>query len=482
MRRLLALVSVLALVVGLNMLGCGGGDDGNDAAGEEDVTIQNDTGNPEEDSTIPEDDTNKPEEDVDVCVPECDGLQCGPDGCGGTCGVCPNGVPCQNGLCVCTPACQGKQCGDDGCGGTCGTCTEAGATCVEGICTFCEPKCAGKECGPDTCGGSCGSCSNGEICLDTGLCGIEGPVNECPGIFDCINACDPTDTACQQNCMNEASMDAQMAFNGVIQCLDTNGYWDCAEGDDACLTEASNKCETELTACFHGNLTCAEMYNCLNSCPNDETGQECGSDCIGNGSIEGQAIWNDFIDCLDANGYFDCTEGDEACYQTAWDACQTEFEACIPPGTASCVEMYLCVIQCQDSACSQECLASGTSEAQGLWNDFINCIDSKGYFECAEGDDACMQAAWDQCNTEFTACAHGEKTCKEVFECLNACNPASEICPLECQVTGSVAAQEAFSLMVDCVVNECGEAGDAECQNNALTGNCASPYNDCLGN
>jgi len=53
------------------------------------------------------------------CVPSCEAKECGPDGCGGSCGKCPGGQPCINGRCQCIPACSGKECGDDGCGGQC---------------------------------------------------------------------------------------------------------------------------------------------------------------------------------------------------------------------------------------------------------------------------------------------------------------------------------------------------------------------------
>lgn len=39
---------------------------------------------------------------------------------------------CIDGACVCAPDCSGKQCGPDGCGGTCGTCTNT--ACVDGAC------------------------------------------------------------------------------------------------------------------------------------------------------------------------------------------------------------------------------------------------------------------------------------------------------------------------------------------------------------
>jgi len=103
---------------------------------------------------------------------------------------------------VCQPNCQGKECGDDGCGGSCGTCPDievqanystmiqgCGADgqchCVrciypyfdepwscEADCQmmFCMPNCMGKECGADGCGGSCGKCGWGAECGPKGQC------------------------------------------------------------------------------------------------------------------------------------------------------------------------------------------------------------------------------------------------------------------------------------------------------------------------
>ena len=109
------------------------------------------------------------------CLPECKGKECGPEGCGGLCGQCPEGIECTNGKC-CIPACFGKDCGDDGCGGACGYCPP-GKTCEQGFCVEpdCPPQCEGKECGPDGCGGLCGTCGDefpctAESCSDQGLC------------------------------------------------------------------------------------------------------------------------------------------------------------------------------------------------------------------------------------------------------------------------------------------------------------------------
>ena len=105
------------------------------------------------------------------CKPACQGLSCGPDGCGGTCGTCPAGQSCgANGQCgACVPSCSGKVCGSDGCGGSCGTC--ASGTCLPaGTCSGCAPVCTGKVCGADGCGGTCGTCSAGQSCNASGAC------------------------------------------------------------------------------------------------------------------------------------------------------------------------------------------------------------------------------------------------------------------------------------------------------------------------
>ncbi len=117
---------------------------------------------------------HKPKLTPECCNPSCSGKQCGPDGCGGFCGNCPDDLFCdQNGKCqsVCTPSCTGKQCGPDGCGTFCGTCVKPQVCSDAGQCVACVPKCGGKSCGDDGCGGACGFCPAGQSCDTTnGLC------------------------------------------------------------------------------------------------------------------------------------------------------------------------------------------------------------------------------------------------------------------------------------------------------------------------
>jgi hypothetical protein len=128
-----------------------------------------------------------------ICIPKCAGKECGDDGCGSLCGICPgdkfcnSNSKCQN---LCTPKCEGKVCGADTCGGSCGTCPY-GEGCSNGKCDkacvqseFCAAN--GYECGswlsvkPGTCQGStlnCGSCTPGKTCSGDGKCSTTKPLD-----------------------------------------------------------------------------------------------------------------------------------------------------------------------------------------------------------------------------------------------------------------------------------------------------------------
>lgn len=122
--------------------------------------------------------------DAGPCVPSCAGVECGDNGCGGSCGSCPAAAPvCESGKCSvdCAKHCEKRECGIEAtCWRSCGTCPEAAPYCHSTIldcssnfteCASCRAdKCtpilcdAANECGPDGCGGVCGTCSAGEVC------------------------------------------------------------------------------------------------------------------------------------------------------------------------------------------------------------------------------------------------------------------------------------------------------------------------------
>jgi len=188
-----------------------------------------------------------------MCQADCEGKECGDDGCGDSCGECGANAICTDaGTCACEflecqdvccawfettcddsgccePNCEGKECGDDGCLGDCGQCPEAAPFCdAEGMCNAeCIPDCEGKACGQDDgCDGKCGDCpadctahaqcDAGQLCLgepDIGppleVCGLCGDVETCqcakpvwPEQYACT-----TDTDCEQNFMCGNSCD-----------------------------------------------------------------------------------------------------------------------------------------------------------------------------------------------------------------------------------------------------------------------------------
>ena len=171
-----------------------------------------------------------------VCEPMCDGKVCGPDGCGGDCGVCAAGEACDAGACVpdgpCEPMCDGKVCGDNGCGGDCGTC-EAGETCIDGACAPdgpCAPMCDGKVCGDDGCGGDCGACAEGETCTD-GACVPGG---------DCVPACSDKvcgDNGCGGDCGTCATGET---CNASGACVTGGGSGGGGGGGGSCTVGGSN--------------------------------------------------------------------------------------------------------------------------------------------------------------------------------------------------------------------------------------------------
>ena len=117
-----------------------------------------------------------------VCTPNCNGKQCGDNGC--VVGGCAGGQICSAGTCItpCTPTGNGIQCGGDGCGGSWKL--RRGQICSGGTCiTPRTPPQQALQCGGDGCGGSCGavlhkSCVNNQcVCIpqcNGAQCGGDG--------------------------------------------------------------------------------------------------------------------------------------------------------------------------------------------------------------------------------------------------------------------------------------------------------------------
>lgn len=142
------------------------------------------------------------------CQPDCVAKECGDDGCGGVCGTCPAGEPCDAGQCVL--ACAPSEANCDGvcvdlftdpanCG-ACGVACGSGSFCVGGQCLrsnglSCNANseclsgfCSDTVCCETACDGVCGSCAlpgnaGTCVCYDVNT----DPENECP-----TTSCDGT--------------------------------------------------------------------------------------------------------------------------------------------------------------------------------------------------------------------------------------------------------------------------------------------------
>ena len=184
--------------------------------------------------------TIEPDDTVDtkdVCVPDCEGMECGADGCGGSCGECLGGKVCQGGACICEAqdhqACSGGKlywydscsiqgseeddcdddnlCTTDGCSGS--QCTHSNVgnstpcgnekSCQAGECKYhCgDGLCAeagGESC--ETCEEDCGECpcepgvsSGKKTSGQYGVVWVEIPA----GCF--MMGCSPGDDACAED-------------------------------------------------------------------------------------------------------------------------------------------------------------------------------------------------------------------------------------------------------------------------------------------
>ena len=109
------------------------------------------------------------------CASACGTKECGPDGCGGSCGTCSKRASCTSGKCVCKHECaeNAGQCIGTGSYKEClkdtGGCRYwapvkacgKGRLCVAKTGKCCTPVCTNKECGTNGCGGDCGKCAYG---------------------------------------------------------------------------------------------------------------------------------------------------------------------------------------------------------------------------------------------------------------------------------------------------------------------------------
>ncbi len=493
--------TLLALMTALLMAACGSSSD----PIEKDLT--DDAPTSLDGEVVPEE-VGAPPDEVDACVPDCEGKECGHDGCGGPCGECDQegNWGCVDGLCLCEPACEGKLCGDDGCGGECGEChenadcvddscqckyaycaesagvEEGGGCCDSGqVCNLedmcCWPDCDGKECGEDGCGGSCGECDDGKLCTEDGACGCE--YEGCDGACceegeGCIDG-----VCCQPDCEGKEC--------GDDGCGQSCG--DCLELY-ACSDEGLCACEFEFCggACCGEGEVCAEGLCCLPDCE----GKVCGLDSCGVAS------------CGECNDGYDCavTEDGTECSALCGELCGG-FE-CGSAGTGdecdcgvcddgnlctddTCGEDHACVFAPNAEACDDGNLCTGGDVcADGACAGVLLPVEELAGLDCLCADDAeCLPLEdGDVCNgtlhcdlgSESPVCVVDPDTildCDDGVECTEDSCDAEDGCehvavPDLCD-DGNECTTEVCIPLAGCITGKlddgtpCGDGGNWQC-------------------
>jgi len=344
------------------------------------------------------------QECVGGCIPNCQGKQCGGDGCGGVCGQCKPGQVCNpQGQCntPCEPKCTGKQCGPDGCGGNCGVCNPGQSCTAAGTCQqVCKPNCTDKVCGTDGCGGTCGTCKAGYEC-NLGKC---VKALSCAELVECTQDCGNWNQACQNECLANASPAAKDQWVALVNCL---------------ALECGN---SGTPGCYGKALTgaCAKQWNSCQNCTPACMGKQCGPDGCG----------------------FNCGQ------------CPTGFQ-CDPFGTCLCTPL------CQDKECGNDgcggscgsCPSGSVCNAQG----HCACMPKCGGKVC--GPDGCGGScgacpAGQTCTPATGQCQPGPGACGN-----GVCEPnkaeTCQTCPEDCNCGGDCCEAHQYPGCSDGFVMEC---------------------------
>ena len=374
-----------------------------------------------------------------VCVDTTqDEQNCG--ACGATCA---SGEGCQSGVCVavCIPDCNGKNCGDDGCGGVCGTCDGSSPVCHEGVCgpaclanaectnlQCCDLAIDGGTCDPFTTNAAtcpqgearCGTCANPRQCLsirsnercgscfnnctESGLVCDVGTLTcielVCPaGQTDCGGVC--VDIAVDngncggcgvtcgagETCQSGACVLTDHCLNGVKDADETDvdcGGADCPLCQENQLCNSASDCANMLP-CYNGSDA---DFPVVNTCVDNNCCLSCGSY---NGNLGRAGICTLFnnecydISCAGSSCDYNIFADGNQCLQTTEGFCVSgECNVCADCGTR-------CGLECVDLATdSSNCGTCGTScgsnygeygevcVAGGCARRYENCVDNLG--------------------------------------------------------------------------------------------------------
>ena len=390
---------------------------------------------------------------------------------GGTAWSCPDQHECEDGECICQPDCEGKECGDDGCDGECGECPEDKPFCVDDLCAeTCQPDCVAKECGGDGCGGDCGECAEGYVCIEqeeAAACAFDcgplcadvecGPAGDedlcdCGGCDDevvcTVDSCE--DGTCQHLADDEGCNDGNSctdnACDPVDGCTAVPNDAPCDDGEECTVGDACSGGE-----CVPGEFN-AEDPEC--SCCTEIGCPEDGDLCSGI-----QVCNSETCVCeLDPDSVVVCPEHENQCKSYACDPNTGECVESDLPAGEPCDDGQECTLadECEEGVCLPgptdidnpdcvDCCDIGCPEDENACNGNLLCdpnsclcgIDPDTVVECEEHENPCM----------YFQCAPATGECVESAKPGGAQCDDGDACTLDDQCDGE---GECVSNGIDC--------------------------------
>ena len=410
------------------------------------------------DQFTPPDQTWQPPQDTGpeepACIPDCDGKECGDNGCGETCGSCPEGIACAGYKCQgqCQDECPAegqRRCADGGLGlQHCGMwdddgclewsqpqpCVGAG-TCTNGACV-CFPDCTDRQCGYDGCTGSCGTCPTGNVCSDF-IC-IEG----------CTDECEQAEAFCTDDgrvVCGQYDEDECFEWSGQLPCTGP-----CVDGVCECIASCAGK-ECGDDGCGESCGSCPPGKKCENG--KCKTG---GAECVAGQTEEllcglcgkqvrtctSEGLWGDWSTCA---GEGSCTPGDTT-----------------QQGCGNCGQQTrVCTADCQWPPWA-ECQSQGPCSPGQTENVACGLCGTQSRYCTAD----CQWGQWSMCSGEGV-CSAGETQTQP----CGSCGQQVRTCSNSCQWSGWQGCVNQGACDPG-AVQQCGGCGTQTCGNNCQWGQC----------
>ncbi len=376
---------------------------------------------------------------------------------------------------VCVPDCSGLECGDDGCGGSCGTCADPDETCVNGICTEDLPE-QGLTCyGLVTCLGNCPTdAASFPACRDDCTAQAE------PRALQYVQ--DVDDCAVANGCTGEQfSMERLGCAANLTECqTEYNALMDCAQ---------NWTCDPTL---YSNCLTCGDLMSAQMS------GQTIDMSLV---SEDAMTQATDLMDCV-TNVIGGTQMVDPASMMLPQGVCGSEYTTCFDPeycdpaqsqtGCTDALTLYNCLsnsILSYDLAAYFTCLEQADESSILALDNYLACMSQTQDFmalifynypggACYEAGRAAYGDPPESCEVTGAPCTY--ETCWDVSTCFMS-SVTSGIMTLnlypvlygDCIGEATTDARQLYLDFNECVANECSGAADV----NSCVSNISSDSN-----